>query len=89
MVLALHGEAGGWDELLIAVVAFGVMWAAVKLAGRKPAVEDETDAQSDEVALDGAGPASADAQVDADAAAADTKRDKRSDAARRTTGKHG
>ena len=37
----LHGEAGGWDELLIAAVAFGVLWIAVKLAGRKPAAQDD------------------------------------------------
>ena len=43
MILLLHGEAGGWDELLIAVVAFGVLWIAVKLAGRKPAAEDENE----------------------------------------------
>ena len=41
MTLLLHGEAGGWDELLIALVAFGVMWIAVKLAGRKSAADDE------------------------------------------------
>ncbi len=40
MTLLLHGEAGGWDELLIALVAFGVLWLAVKLAGRKPVAED-------------------------------------------------
>jgi hypothetical protein len=40
MVLVLHGVAGGWDELLIALVAFAVLWIAVKLAGRKPAGED-------------------------------------------------
>jgi hypothetical protein len=38
--LLLHGEAGGWDELIIAVVAIGILWAAVKLAGRRP-VDDE------------------------------------------------
>jgi hypothetical protein len=43
MVLALHGEAGGWDELAIAVVAFGVLWLAVKLAGRKSAEGDDED----------------------------------------------
>ena len=37
MILLVHGEASGWDELLIAVVAFAVLWIAVKLAGRKPA----------------------------------------------------
>ena len=43
MILLLHGETGGWDELLIAAVAFGVLWIAVKLAGRKPAAQDETE----------------------------------------------
>ncbi|HET6315497.1 MAG TPA: hypothetical protein VFG86_03485 [Chloroflexota bacterium] len=42
MVL-LHGEAGGLDELIIAVVAFGVLYLAVKLAGRKPADDAEPD----------------------------------------------
>ena len=42
MVL-LHGEAGGLDELIIAVVAFGVLFLAVKLAGRKPADDAESD----------------------------------------------
>jgi len=46
------GEAGGWDELLIALVAFGVLWIAVKLAGRKPAAEDENE---DEAAVDEGG----------------------------------
>ncbi len=45
MTLLLHGEAGGWDELLIAAVAFGVLWLAVKLAGRKPVAEDEDEPQ--------------------------------------------
>jgi len=49
MGLLLHGEAGGWDELLIALVGFGVLWVAVKLAGRKPADED-TDEESDAAA---------------------------------------
>jgi hypothetical protein len=48
MTLLLHGENGGWDELLIAVVAFGVLWLAVKLAGRKPAAEDEEASETDE-----------------------------------------
>jgi hypothetical protein len=48
MILLLHGENGGWDELLIAVVAFGVLWVAVKLAGRKPAdADDEAEAAVD------------------------------------------
>ncbi len=47
MILLLHGEAGGWDELLIAAVAFGVLWIAVKLAGRKPAAEDENVEQAE------------------------------------------
>jgi hypothetical protein len=41
MVLILHGEAGSWDELIIAIFAFGVLWIAVKLAGRKPAAEED------------------------------------------------
>jgi hypothetical protein len=45
MVLLLHGVAGGLDELLIAVAAVGVLWLAVKLAGRKPASEQEEDEQ--------------------------------------------
>ena len=49
MILFLHGAAGGLDELLIAVVAFGVLWFAVKLAGRKPAQdEDEHAPETDE-----------------------------------------
>jgi hypothetical protein len=40
-VLILHGLAGGWDELLVAVVAIGVLWLAIKLAGRKPSEEEE------------------------------------------------
>jgi hypothetical protein len=44
MLILLHGVTGGWDELIIAVVALGVLWLAVKLAGRKPGAEDdETD----------------------------------------------
>jgi hypothetical protein len=45
VVLALHGEAGGWDELIIAIVAFGVLWLAVRLAGRKSADDDEEEAE--------------------------------------------
>ena len=41
VVLLLHGAAGGWDELAIAAVALAVLWVAVKLAGRKPATDDE------------------------------------------------
>jgi hypothetical protein len=47
MILLLHGAAGGWDELLIAAVAFGVLWFAVKLAGRKPAQDDDEDVVTD------------------------------------------
>ena len=43
MTLLLHGEAGGWDELLIALVAFLVLWVAVKLAGRKAADADDAE----------------------------------------------
>ena len=49
MVMLLHGAAGGWDELAIAVVALGVMWIAVKLAGRKPAAEDDEDDEDEEL----------------------------------------
>jgi hypothetical protein len=44
-MLILHGVAGGLDELVIAVVAIGVLWLAVKFAGRKPA-EDAEEAES-------------------------------------------
>ncbi len=50
MSLFLHGAAGGWDELIIAVVAFGVLWFAVKLAGRKPAQDEDEPAAADEAA---------------------------------------
>jgi hypothetical protein len=43
MFVLLHGAAGGWDELAIAVAAFAVLWVAVKLAGRKPASDDGDD----------------------------------------------
>ena len=46
MLLFVHGEAGGWDELAIAVAAFAVLWVAVKLAGRKSA--DDGDDELDE-----------------------------------------
>jgi hypothetical protein len=41
MLLLFHGATGGLDELVIAVVAVGVLWLAVKLAGRKPSAEDD------------------------------------------------
>ena len=48
-MLFVHGAAGGWDELIIAAVAFAVLWLAVKLAGRKPAAaDDEEDAALEE-----------------------------------------
>jgi hypothetical protein len=47
MLVLFHGAAGGWDELLIAVAAFGVLWVAVKLAGRKSADADEDDEGED------------------------------------------
>jgi hypothetical protein len=46
MTVLLHGSAGGWDELVIALVAFGVLWVAVKLAGRKPATDEADQADS-------------------------------------------
>jgi hypothetical protein len=51
MTLLLNGAAGGWDELAIALVAVGVLWLAVKLAGRKQAEPDD-DAALDEVAVE-------------------------------------
>jgi hypothetical protein len=60
MLLLLHGAAGGWDELAIAVAALAVLWIAVKLAGRKSAGdedEDELEGQS-ESAEDALKPAS-------------------------------
>ena len=49
MVLGvLHGEAGGWDELIIAVVALAVLWIAVKIAGRKSLSEN---GEADEASL--------------------------------------
>jgi hypothetical protein len=52
MLFVLHGAAGGFDELIIAVVAFGVLWLAVKLAGRKPASADEETEPTEGVAAD-------------------------------------
>jgi len=43
MVLLFHGEAGGWDELAIAVAALAVLWIAVKLAGRRSAGDTDDD----------------------------------------------
>lgn len=51
-LLLLHGDGGAWDELLIAFVAFAVMWIAVKLAGRKPAAEDEDEPAADEAGIE-------------------------------------
>jgi hypothetical protein len=52
MVVLLHGAAGGWDEVAIAVAAFAVLWVAVKLAGRKPASDDEDEDADTEPASD-------------------------------------
>jgi hypothetical protein len=57
MVVLLHGVAGGWDELAIAVVAFGVLWVAVKLAGRKPATDDDEEKAAADTAAERADPA--------------------------------
>lgn len=54
MVLFVHGAAGGWDEVIIAAAAFGVLWFAVKLAGRKPAQDDDEDAETEEAAAEAA-----------------------------------
>ncbi len=40
-MVVLHGEAGYFDELIIAFAAFAVLWIAVKLARQKPAEDDE------------------------------------------------
>jgi hypothetical protein len=48
LLLFFHGDLGGLDELVIAVVAIGVLWLAVKLAGRKSADGDEEDEEQDE-----------------------------------------
>jgi hypothetical protein len=50
MMLLLNGAAGGWDELAVALIAVGVLWVAVKLAGRKSAAQG--DADLDELAVD-------------------------------------
>ena len=47
VIAFLHGEAGGWDELLIAAVALGVLWVAVKLAGRKSGDDEPSSEQSE------------------------------------------
>jgi hypothetical protein len=56
MLLLLHGEAGSWDEIAIAVAAFVVLWVAVKLAGRKSA-DDDSEEDEEGAALDEAPPA--------------------------------
>ena len=48
MLLFVHGEAGGWDELAIAVAAFAVLWVAVKLAGRKSAADGDAELDEEE-----------------------------------------
>lgn len=60
MVVLLHGAAGGWDELAIAVAALAVLWVAVKLAGRKGKdddVEDDVEEVDEEVPETSATPA--------------------------------
>lgn len=37
----LHGAAGFFDELVIVVIAVGVLFVAIRLAGRTPAEDDE------------------------------------------------
>ena len=55
-MLLLNGAAGGWDELAIAVVALGVLWLAVKLAGRKRPGQEDDEAALDEEHRDPAHP---------------------------------
>jgi hypothetical protein len=52
MVVLLHGAAGNWDEVAIAVAAIVVLWVAVKLAGRKPASDDDDEDLDAESASD-------------------------------------
>jgi hypothetical protein len=52
MVLAMHGVAGGWDELIIAGVALLVLWVAVKLAGRKTVGDADEEAAAGEAQPD-------------------------------------
>ena len=52
MTLLLHGNAGAWDELLIAAVALAVLWIAVKLAGRKSVDDPDEPAAADEASLE-------------------------------------
>lgn len=47
LLLVLNGATGAWDELAIALVALGVLWLGVKLAGRKQAAQDDDDAGED------------------------------------------
>jgi hypothetical protein len=54
MVVLLHGAAGGWDEVAIAVAAFVVLWVAVKLAGRKPANDDDDEVSPEVLKADSA-----------------------------------
>lgn len=37
----LHGAAGNWDEVALLIGGFVVLWAAVKLAGRRPSPDPE------------------------------------------------
>jgi hypothetical protein len=68
MMLFVHGAAGGLDELIIAAVAFAVLWLAVKLAGRKPAeTDDEQDATLRDAAPEGGGAASDEALAEVEA----------------------
>ena len=49
LLILFHGVTGGFDELIIAVAAIGILWLAIKFAGRKPA-DEESDAEADDVA---------------------------------------
>lgn len=60
VLLVFHGQAGGWDELLIALVALAVLWVAVKIAGRK-SVGDDDEPEIPEVDADSAPPEAASA----------------------------
>ncbi len=55
-VIFLHGDGGYLDELVIVVVAFVVLWVAVRLAGRGQNDESDEDGVPDAGASEDAGP---------------------------------
>jgi hypothetical protein len=49
-VILLHGDAGFVDEIVIAVVAFGILWLSLKLNKKKPIEDDDGTVPADEAA---------------------------------------